>query len=190
MTKAIEQKRKYSFKDYVEWPDNEKWEIIDGSLYNMAPAPGIKHQNIVSNFHMKLKMNPDNPCYTGLAPTDIVFDDHNIVQPDVFLVCEESKITEDNIQGSPDLIIEVVSPSTEVKDRREKRRLYERFGVKEYIIVFPEREYVERYQLRDGTYGTAEIFNWDEILPLAQINLLINLWEIFDKRKEEEKRGP
>ena len=61
-----------------------------------------------------------------------------------------NKITEDNIQGSPDLIVEVISAGTEVKDRREKKNLYEKFGEKEYILVFPEREYAERYCLKKG----------------------------------------
>jgi Uma2 family endonuclease len=94
-----------------------------------------------------------------------------------------NKITEDNIQGSPDLIVEVISEGTEVKDRREKKNLYEKFGVKEYILVFPEREYVERYCLKKGKYGSPEIFNWDEILKLTVFEFEINLWEIFEKEK-------
>ena len=94
-----------------------------------------------------------------------------------------NKITEDNIQGSPDLIVEVISEGTEVKDRREKKNLYEKFGVKEYILVFPEREYLERYCLKKGKYGSPEIFNWDEILKLTVFEFKINLWEIFEKEK-------
>jgi Uma2 family endonuclease len=99
------------------------------------------------------------------------------------LVCAKSKITENNIQGPPDLIVEVVSKGTEVKDRREKKNLYERFGVKEYILVFPEREYVERYCLEEGKFGSPEIINWDEILRLTVFEFEINLWEIFEKEK-------
>ncbi len=83
------------------------------------------------------------------------------------MVCGSNKITKDNIRGAPDLIIEVVSPAAGVKDRREKKDFYERFGVTEYIIVFPEREYVERHCLGEGKYGPPEIFNRDEILSLC-----------------------
>jgi Uma2 family endonuclease len=161
MAFAVRRDKIYTYQDYLTWPGDERWEIIAGTAYDMSPEPRIKHQNITSNFHIKLKMHPENSCYTGIAPTDVVFDEYNVVQPDVFLVCSRSKITEDNIQGSPDLIVEVISEGTEVKDRREKKNIYEKFGVKEYILVFPEREYVERYCLKKGKYGSPEIFNWD-----------------------------
>jgi len=186
MAQAIKQERRYSVEDYREWPDDEKWEIIHGVAYDMSPAPRIKHQNIVSNFHINLKTHPKNPCYTGIAPTDVILNEYSVVQPDVFLVCDGEKITEDNVQGAPDLIVEVVSPGTEVKDRREKKRLYEKSGVKEYLIVFPEREYVEQYVLEAGKYGAPEIFNWDEVLKLRIFPNEIKLAEIFEKVAEND----
>ena len=186
MAQAIKQERRYSIEDYREWPDDEKWEIIHGVAYDMSPAPRIKHQNIVSNFHINLKTHPKNPCYTGIAPTDVILNEYSVVQPDVFLVCDGEKITEDNVQGAPDLIVEVVSPGTEVKDRREKKRLYEKSGVKEYLIVFPEREYVEQYVLEAGKYGAPEIFNWDEVLKLRIFPNEIKLAEIFEKVAEND----
>ena len=171
----------FTYQDYLTWQDDQRWEIIDGVVYAMSPAPKIKHQNIVSNFHIQLKTNPRNPCYTGIAPTDVVFDEYNVVQPDVFVVCDKKKITEDNIQGAPDLIIEVTSPSTLLKDKREKKNLYERFKVKEYILVYPEGEIVERFYLKDNKYSTPEVFNWDETLHLYTLDIEIKLWEIFEK---------
>jgi Uma2 family endonuclease len=187
MTLAIKKDKTYTYQDYSTWPENERWEIITGTAYNMTPAPNVKHQDIVGNLYIRIKTHADNPCYKGIAPTDVVFDEHNVVQPDLLLVCDESKITDDNIQGAPDLIIEVVSPATEVKERREKKNLYEKFGVNEYILVFPEREYVERYCLRENKYGAPEILNWDEVLRLTVLGLDINLWEIFEREKEEDK---
>ena len=121
----------------------------------------------------------------------MVLDEHNVVQPDVFVVCDRSKIGERAITGAPDLVIEVVSPATEVKDRREKKAVYEKFGVGEYILVFPEREYVERYLLEEGKYGAPEIVNWDETIKVVTLGMDINLWEIFEKEKprEEEPEG-
>lgn len=186
MAQAIKDEQCYSIEDYRGWPEDEKWEIIHGVAYDMSPAPRIKHQNIVSNFHINLKMHPENPCYTGIAPTDVVLDEYSVVQPDVFIVCDGEKITENNVQGAPDLIVEVVSPGTEVKDRREKKGLYEKSGVKEYLIVFPEREYVEQYVLENDRYGPPEIFNWDEILRLRLFPNEITLAEIFEKVAEKD----
>ena len=177
---AVKNMGNYTYDDYVTWPDDERWEIINGRAYDMSPAPLIKHQNIVSNFLIQLKLSPKNPCYTGIAPTDVIFDKHNVVQPDVFVVCDKSKITEKNIQGAPDLIIEVLSSSTELKDRQEKKNLYEKYGVKEYVIVFTERNYIERYQLVNNTYSSGEIINSDEILQLASLDIEINLKEVFE----------
>lgn len=175
---------KYGYGDYKHWPDDLKCEILDGVIYDMSPAPRIRHQDVASNFHIALKTHPGNPCYTGIAPTDIVLDEHNVVQPDVFLVCDRNKITELNIRGAPDLIIEIVSPSTERKDRREKKNLYEKFGVPEYIIVFPDAEYLERYIMCRDAYQMPEIYNWDESLALTVLDMKIDLWEIFEKETE------
>jgi len=185
------QKESFSYRDYQQWPDNERWEIIDGQAYNMTPAPSIKHQKIVSNFDFYLHCRPKDKCSHFIAPTDVVLDDFNIVQPDIFVVCDADKITSQNIQGAPDLIIEVASPSTEIKDRREKKILYEKFRVREYIIVFPEREYLERYSLIDSTYSPPEIFNWDEVLPIITFpEFTINLWEIFEKTLDKKSGKP
>jgi Uma2 family endonuclease len=186
MEPAIRKEQRYTVAEYMEWPEEQRWELIDGIPYAMSPAPRIKHQAVVGNFFMNIKRHPENPCYTGIAPTDVVLDDDTVVQPDVFVVCDRKKITADNIQGAPDLIVEVVSPSTEVKDRREKLRLYERFGVKEYLIVFPEREYVERYVLKAGQYGSPEIFTWDERLKLTLFPMEVILSEIFEKEPEKQ----
>ena len=181
--------KKYSYTDYVTWPDDERWEIIDGKAYDMSPAPTTKHQKISGNIYYALRLGftrNEIKCSIFNAPTDVVFDEYNIVQPDIFVVCDKTKITEQNIQGAPDLIIEVLSPSTSSKDRRDKKILYERFGVKEYMLVYPEYENVERYVLKDGEYGKPEIFNWDEIQSFHPFDIEINLWEIFELEAPEQ----
>jgi len=173
--------RRYTYQDYQGWSDEERWEIIDGILYNMSPAPLIRHQRISGNLFYVLKKKIDKRCPVFEAPTDVVFDDYNVVQPDVFAVCDKNKITEADIQGAPDLIIEVISPGTALKDRQTKKKLYERFGVKEYLIVFPETDTIERYVLRKGRYGFPEIFKGNDILPLMVFEIEINLSEIFER---------
>ena len=175
----------FTYSDYVSWPDDERWEIISGDAYAMTPAPTTTHQRITLFIGSELRQffrGKDHQPF--IAPTDVVLDDHNIVQPDVLVVCDPKKITEKHIQGAPDLIVEILSPSTAVKDKREKKALYERFGVREYLIVYPAEELAERFVLADGgRYGAPDVFGWDEVLPLAIFpDLHINLWELFDKQ--------
>lgn len=174
----------FTYRDYLTWPEDERWEIISGEAYAMTPAPTIRHQEISlyisSMFAQFFKGRECKPFY---APTDVVFDEQNVVQPDLLVVCDKNKITESNIKGAPDLIVEILSPSTAVKDKREKKNLYERFGVREYVIVYPVEELVERLVLIDGHYSMPEVFGWDEVLPLAIFpDLRLNLWEVFDKQ--------
>ncbi len=174
---------KYTWQDYKDWPDEERWEIIDGFAYNMSPAPSLAHQRISSNLHGTIFTQREKlgNCSLFQAPTDVVLDDHNIVQPDILIVCDKNKLTKQNIQGAPDVIFEILSPATGVKDRREKWRLYEQFGVREYILVYPDLENLERYILQDGRYGRAEIFNHDEPFDLKTLEISMNLWEIFER---------
>ncbi len=183
MTLPVQKEEGFTYQDYLSWPDEERWEIIEGRAHAMSPVPKPIHQKIVWNLAAAIDRQKEklSGCAPFIAPTDVVLDEKNVVQPDLFIICDPSKITENNISGAPDLIIEVVSPNTEVKDRREKFKLYERFGVKEYVIVYPEREYAEIYRLHEGKYGAPEIINWDEILKLVTIDLEIPLWEIFEK---------
>jgi Uma2 family endonuclease len=187
MTSAVRKDKTYTYKDYLKWPESERWEILGGSAYDMTPAPTVKHQKIVWKICRIIDRNDEKigNCTAFSAPTDVVLDEYNIIQPDIFVVCDKNKITEENVRGAPDLIIEVVSPSTEVKDRREKKNLYERFGVREYILVFPEREYAERYYFNEGKYSAPEIFNWDETLKLTVFEFELNLWEVFERAKPD-----
>jgi Uma2 family endonuclease len=175
---------KYTYQDYQLWSSDEPWEIIDGSLYAMSPAPKVKYQRIIGEIFKRIADPIEKKgCRVFLAPTDVVFDESNVVQPDIFVVCEKQKITERNIRGAPNLIIEVISPGTEVKDRREKKQLYEKFQVREYLIIFPESEYVEQYCLKRGRYSGPRIFNWDEKLKLFSFEIELCLWDIFEREQ-------
>jgi len=188
--------RRFNYNDYLSWSNDQRWEIIDGEAYNMSPAPTVKHQRIAKGTIKTIDTSLNKKgllCESFIAPTDVVFDDYNIVQPDIFIVCDKSKITETNIKGAPDLIIEIVSPSTVLKDKREKKRLYEKYNVSEYILIHPESEYVERFYLENKRYGAADILSWDETLKLKAFDIEIDLWEIFGKepakKEKEDKRN-
>lgn len=180
---------KFTYDDYKTWPDGERWEIINGEAYNMTPAPTTRHQRISGNiFSICHGFFRGKVCIPFDAPTDVVLDEYNVVQPDIFVVCDRSKITEANIKGVPDLVIEILSPSTGLKDKREKKGLYERFGVREYIVVDPEREMVERHRLVGGEYKSPNIFNWDETLVSSTFpELEFPLWEVFERELSPEE---
>ena len=154
------EKEIFTYNDYLTWPDEERWEIIDGIAYAMSPAPKPYHQRISVNASELLNAAlREKKCKVYAAPADVIFSEKDVVQPDVFVVCDPKKITDDNIQGAPDLIIEILSPSTSDKDRTVKKDLYERNGVKEYLIFDPHYQCVYRYILgSDGKYLEYEYF--------------------------------
>ena len=174
---------RFTYGDYLTWDDGKRWEIIDGKVYAMSPAPSLKHQRISRKISALFEnFFKGKSCEPFEAPTDVVFDEFNVVQPDLLVVCDRSKLTEANVQGAPDLVIEILSPSTTVKDRREKLALYERFGVMEYLLIHPVDETVERFVLRNGRYDAPEVFGWSEVLSFTLFpDLTLNLWEIFDR---------
>lgn len=178
--------KKYTWQDYLTWPDEERWEVIDGVAYDMTPSPTEGHQRIVINFGgiLRTKLG-GSPCKVYIAPLDVYLDDFNFVQPDIFVVCEISKI-KGKIYGVPDLIIEVLSPSTSLKDKREKKALYERFAVKEYIIAYPEEIFIERYSLIEGKFKEPDILGPEDVLVLHALEgIEIPLWEIFEVEPPE-----
>lgn len=173
----------FTYNDYLTWPDSERWEIIEGEAYAMTPAPNLKHQRISREIFSRFAhFFRGKRCEPFHAPTDVVLDECNVVQPDIFVVCDPEKMQSANIQGAPDMIVEILSPSTTLTDRRDKLRLYERFRVREYLIVDPEQELVERYRMEVQRYGSPDIYNCDEIFPSFTFpELELPLWEVFGK---------
>ena len=158
---ALQDRSDYTYKDYRAFPEEVRCEIIDGRVFDMTPSPSVKHQTVVLEIGSLLRtwtMDNRIPCRVFVAPTDVIFADDQIVQPDVLVVCDPSKIRDMGIFGSPDAVFEVLSPSTEIKDRREKVALYERYAVPELFLVHPEREFVEKYALKNHVYGRPALF--------------------------------
>lgn len=133
--RKIEKEVSYTYNDYITWNDSENWEIIDGKAYAMAPSPTSKHQRIsvkiASEYEHFLKSKPCR-VFTEL---DVILSKRDIVKPDIFVVCDKDKITDKNVQGAPDLVVEILSPSTAKTDKTTKMELYKKSGVKEYWIV-------------------------------------------------------
>jgi Uma2 family endonuclease len=179
---ALQPSQRFTVTDYRSWPDDERWELIDGRAYAMTPAPGIPHQRIAGRLYSRLERQlAGRPCQPFIAPVDVVLSESDVAQPDVLVVCDPARITERDIQGAPELAVEVLSPSTSARDLREKRALYERAGIGEYLVIDPLELYAQLFR-RDGAgrYGLPEIFGPQEELKLAVCGgLTIPLWEIF-----------
>lgn len=153
---------KFTYEDYLLFPeDGRRHEIIDGDHY-VTPSPSAKHQRLSlrlsTAFANFLKHKAVGEIFA--APFDVVLSDLDVVQPDLVFVARghDSIVTEKNIQGAPDLVIEILSEKTRRTDEVVKRKLYERFRVGEYWIVDPELETVKVYRLSDQGYiRTAEL---------------------------------
>jgi Uma2 family endonuclease len=148
---------KFTYEDYVLFPDDgRRHELIDGE-HCVTPAPVTKHQRISGNIFVILGTYVLKSKIGQLfaAPTDVVLSDLDVVQPDLLFIAKQrvSIITEKNIQGAPDLVVEIVSESSRKTDEMIKRKLYERYRVPEYWIVDPELESVKIYRLSDNGYS-------------------------------------
>ena len=160
-------RRKFTYADYLETPEGERYELLDGEL-TMVPAPDIPHQDSSINLSADLKFLVRR---TGIgrvlaAPTDVYFTDTDVVQPDLVFVSNERAgiITDANIRGAPDLVIEILSPSTEERDRVFKRALYARHGVREYWLVDTRRKTIEQLLLDGDDFRLAGVFGAGERL--------------------------
>ena len=150
---------KFTYEDYLLFPDDRKrHELIDGDHY-VTPAPKTKHQiismNLANLLHVHVQRTKAGRVFS--APTDVVLSDLDVVQPDLLFIstARASLITEKNIQGPPDLVIEILSETTRRTDEIIKRKLYEHYEVSEFWIVDPELDTVKVYRLAGGRYHRA-----------------------------------
>jgi len=185
---AKKNKQKFTYQDYLTWDDDERYEIIDGVVYNMSPAPGTKHQIVSGNLFTQIKnhISKKGNCRVFAAPTDVILSDDTVVQPDIFVVCDEKIITDKNINGIPDLVIEIISPSTAIKDITIKKKKYAEVGVKEFLIVHPVEFYVEQFVLSNNGYTLNKAYGDQEVLEFKIFKeAKIALWEIFEVEKRD-----
>jgi Uma2 family endonuclease len=161
----------YTYGDYRLWQGDERWELIDGEAMLMSPAPRIQHQRVVGALYRQLaQFLEGNPCEALIAPFDVRLPKGNeaddavdtVVQPDLVVVCDASKIDSLGVRGAPDLVVEVLSPATAGRDEILKRDLYERSGVREYWLIEPETLSLRVYQARDRRFGApVSVRNFD-----------------------------
>jgi Uma2 family endonuclease len=180
----------FTYSDYLQWPSDERWELIDGVAYDMSAAPSLRHQRILGALYAEFRQQVKDPCEVLISALDVRLpesaeqaDDRidTVVQPDILVVCDPTKLDDRGCTGAPDLVVEVFSPHTAFKDQTEKLRAYERHGVREYWIVNPVAEYVLVFSLGvDGTYGApASYRNPASIESRALTRVAIDLARVY-----------
>ncbi|WP_018132221.1 Uma2 family endonuclease [Effusibacillus pohliae] len=178
-----------NYAEYLQTGEGERWEIIGGVPYNMTPAPSTEHQRIVGRLHTEFSVYlRGKKCESFVAPFDVrLFGDgktdheiENVVQPDLVIVCDPTKLDDRGCNGTPDLVVEVLSPATARKDRNQKLKLYRKAGVKEYWIVDPFHKTVEVYQFERNVFAEPETYGEHERVKVGIFeDLEINLEDIF-----------
>lgn len=182
--------KKFNYADYLTWPDDERWEIIEGTAYDMSPAPSTEHQGISFKLSGILyDFLRDKQCSAFAAPFDVRLAEHKdeadekietVVQPDIVVVCDQNKLDKRGCLGAPDIAVEIISTSTSYRDQTEKLRLYERHGVREYWIVNPDAKYIMVYRLEGVRYGKPEYLTESDILESKALEgLKIDLSEVW-----------
>ena len=171
-------KERYTYGDYRTWDDGLRWELIDGEAFCMSPGPGTAHQTLSAKLVIKLGSYFEGKgCRVYSAPFDVMLpspsyapaprgqartgEDESpksedeidtVVQPDIMVLCDMSKLRRNGIKGAPDVIFEILSPSTAQRDLADKLYLYERVGVKEYMIVDPDNAIITAYRRGGGEF--------------------------------------
>ncbi len=195
MELSLDMNKRYTYADYLTWADGKMRELIHGIIKKMSPAPSLEHAEVSSNISWNLgsliRKNKGN-CKVFSAPFDVRFPKQGemadnkidtVVQPDICIVCDLSKLDHRGCCGAPDMIVEILSPSTFRKDVTEKFALYESSGVREYWIVHPSDKAITTFILqKDGKYDAGTTYEWEGKVPVHILNQWdIDLNDIFEK---------
>lgn len=166
----------YTYDDYRQWKG--RWEIIDGIPFAMSPMPSPKHQRIASSlsrlFENTLAENKNCSC-SVYQPIDVKIEETTVVNPDLLIVCQP--INKQFLDFPPNLVVEILSPSTRLKDRNSKYTLYERFGIRYYLIIDPDKETIEVYRLNSA--GVYELVDTAEFQLTDDCNISPDLSKIW-----------
>ncbi len=161
----------YTYADYAQWPDEQRWELINGEAYAIT-APLRVHQKIVTELGRQIgNYLQGKSCEIYVAPFDIRLSHsdeadeqiNTVVHTDISIICDKAKLDQLGCRGAPDWIIEVLSPSTILRDMNTKRSLYEQHGVQVYWIIHPEEQWIMVYTLdTQARYGKPDMFGMNE----------------------------
>ncbi len=178
------QQGEYTLEDYYDLPEDVRAELIDGVFYYFS-APTVSHQEISGNIYSQLVEQigrKNGKCKVFFSPIDVQLDcdDKTMVQPDILILCDKDKQKEHVIYGAPDFVLEVLSPSTRIKDLTIKHRKYLNAGVREYWIIDPAEKRLITYDFENGK--TVAAYPFTEVVGLGIYDKLVtvDLSEIAD----------
>ena len=183
--------KRYTYADDLQWPEDTRYELIDGEVFRLAPTPLIEHQEVAGEVYCQLRNQLDGKaCRPYIAPVDVRLPREDeadaaidtVVQPDVLVVCDPAKIDRRGVRGAPDWLLEVLSPSTAAHDQIAKRRTYERAGVREYWLVHPSDRTLTVYVLDNGQYGRPEIYELKDATPIGVLPGVAIAWDALIER--------
>ncbi len=183
----LDPKGSYSYADYLVWQLKERVEIIKGKIMAMSPSPNRLHQRISMKLTKAfLDVFSGHQCELYVAPFDVRFPDKNgnvktVVQPDLCVICDPSKLDERGCLGAPDLVVEILSPGNSKREMKDKYNLYQEQGVSEYWVVRPEEQNIHIYVLKDGQYiGIAPVVEGDTITSIKFPALSFSTAGLYD----------
>lgn len=183
---ALRDDRRYTYADYRRWPEDVRYELIDGAAYLMAPAPSVNHQTLVFEIGRQLgNALEGHPCRVLVAPVDVLLgrpglaDDavDTVVQPDVLVVCDPSRVTPRGIRGAPDWVLEVISSASASHDHILKLAAYERARVPEYWLAHPVDRVLTIYRLEGEAYGRPRVVELAGETPVGVLPGVVVRWE-------------
>ena len=176
----------FTYDDYKKWDDGIRCELIDGLPYAMSPAPSWFHQEVGFKIAQKISIFLEGkPCKVFVAPFDVrlnfTAEDDIVVQPDITVICDRSKLSKKGggCNGVPDMVVEILSPSTARMDRFTKYNKYRMFGVREYWIVDPAHKIVETHILNNGNYIKYTYIETDTVPVHVLDGCNIELADVF-----------
>lgn len=179
----------YSYADYLKWDFEEIVELIKGKIFAKAAAPNRRHQEVSGNIYLEMaQFLKSQPCKVYSAPFDVRFSKEpdisktdSVVQPDISVICDLSKLDDKGCFGAPDLIVEILSPGNSRVELQNKFELYQEYGVREYWVIHPCECTLLIYTLVEGKFQPSRLFTaGDKVRSIVIEGFELDLEEVFN----------
>lgn len=172
--KDIKKESNFTYDDYASINDGNRYELVKGQLELMSPSPSTIHQLILSELDFLISLTCKTDYFILFAPIDLILSKNEVRQPDLILISRQriDILTKRGVEGSPDLVVEILSPNSLKRDRIDKLKTYEQYEIPEYWIIDPTHQTLEQYHLVEGKYETLNVFQNDESVKSPTIKCI------------------